>query len=288
MLRTASIAISVTISGTLQLALAQGPITGQWSVGGPIVQNKINLSLGRTAPGFNMSNSGMVELSQFRGLTQAQLNSTAAGAIANFDLVRDAGTFHFEGYIKGGSGGGTFTFAQNANYAAEMRGLGYTGLDDEKVFAMAVHDVSAAYVRALNAQGLRPDSTDQLVTMRIHNVTPEFVADFRSLGYTNLSADKLVTMRIHNVTTAFARDLKAMGYNSVTEDQLVTMRIHGVSTDLIREVEAQGFGHPSIDQVVTMRIHGITPDYIQRARAAFKGNLTIDQLVSMKIHGVLD
>ncbi len=111
-------------------------------------------------------------------------------------MVRDAGSFHFEGYVQGGGGGGTFTFTPNPNFAGEMRSLGYSGFDNEKVFQMAVHDVSGAYVRDLNAQGVRPDSADQLITMRIHNVTPEYVGEFSRLKLSGFTADKPVTMRI--------------------------------------------------------------------------------------------
>jgi hypothetical protein len=117
--------------------------------------------------------------------------------------------------MRNGSGGGTFTFVGNPNYANELRSIGFAGnLTDEKVFSMALHDVSSAYIRDMNALGIRQDSEDKLITMRIHGVTPEYVRGFKDVGYSELSADKLVTMRIHGVSNEFARGLKDMGYNS--------------------------------------------------------------------------
>jgi hypothetical protein len=288
MSRNVSFALGALGCSVVYLALAQNssPIAGQWTLGGPVVQDKVQLSIRRSSATSNMSSSFPVSLSQLRGATRAQLDSS--GTVARFDVVRDAGTLHFEGYLQGGAGGGTFTFSPNPNFASDMRSLGYSGLTDEKVFTMAVHDVSAAYIRDMNAAGIRPESSDQLITMRIHNVTVEYVRELKGLGYSDLVPDKLVTMRIHGVTVDFARELKGMGYNSVSPDQMVTMRIHGASTDFIKEVNALGYNHPGVDQLVTMRIHGVTAEYIRKTRSLGMGNLPIDQLVSLRIHGIVE
>src|SRR5712692_4716939 len=175
MSRNVYLTISALGCSAAYFALAQSssPITGQWTLGGPMVQDKVQLTIQRSTGKSNMSSSSMATLSQLRGLTRAQLDSS--GSVARFEVVRDAGTLRFEGYLQGGGGGGAFTFSPNPNFAGEMRSLGYPGLSDEKVFAMAVHDVRAAYVRDINAVGIRPESADQLITMRIHNVTVEYV-----------------------------------------------------------------------------------------------------------------
>jgi hypothetical protein len=276
-------------AGYAVLAQNAQQITGQWTVGGLVVQDKIQLSIQRTAgPDSHMSSSSPVPLAQLTGLARTQLDSP--GAVVRFELVRDAGTLRFEGYTKNSGGGGAFTFSPNPKFEAEMRSLGFSGLTDEKVFTMAVHDVSAAYVREMNALGIRPESTDQLITMRIHGVTAEYAGAFKSMGYaaSDLTPDKLVTMRIHGVSPEFARELKSLGYNSVSPDQMVTMRIHDASTDFIKEVAALGYNHPSVDQLVTMRIHGVTAEFIRKTRSQGLGNLSIDQLVNVKIHGIVD
>jgi len=291
MLRKFFVATGVLACGAaIVLSQNTSPITGQWTLGGPpvgdITEGMVRLTIQRTSATSNMNSSSPVAVNQLRGLTRGQLDSS--GVVARFELPRDAGTFRFEGYLQHGSGGGTFTFSPNPNFAAEMGALGFSGLTDEKTFMMAVHDVSAAWVREMNALGIRPESSDQLITMRIHNVTVEYIKDFRALGYSNLTPDRLVTMRIHGVTPDFARDLKANGYTDVSPDQMVTMRIHGASLAFIKDVAALGYSHPSIDQLVTMRIHGVTPDYIRKTRSLGMGTLTIDQLVSLRIHGIVE
>jgi hypothetical protein len=288
MARNTRIAISVAAAGVLCAALAQNgsPITGQWTLGGSTIQEKTQLTISRNSLGHNMNSSSPIALSELRGLSQAQLGST--GSNVKFEIVRDAGTLRFEGFVRNGGGGGTFVFSPNTGFASEMGALGYGNLSDEQVFTMAVHDISLAYVRDLNALGIRPESSEQLITMRIHNVTPEYVRDFQGLGYTSLTPEKLVTMRIHSVTIGFARDLQTLGYNSVSPEQMVTMQIHGASTDFIKEVVSLGYSHPAIEQLVTMRIHGVTPDFIRKTRSQGLGNLPIEQLVNLKIHGIVE
>jgi len=275
------------LSAWFAAAQTNAPITGQWTISSSGSPDKVRFGIQRTSPNHNMNSSSDAPLSQFRGITRGLVDS--GGTVVRFDLVRDAGTFHMEGYLQNGGGGGNFIFTPNPNYANELRSFGFVSdLTDEKVFAMAVHDVSGAYIRDMNSLGVRPDSEDKLIAMRIHGVTPEYVRGFKDLGYSELSADKLVTMRIHGVSTDFARALKDMGYNSVATDQMVTMRIHGASLDFIKEINALGYDHPTVDQLVTMRIHGVSPEFIRKTRNLGMGNLSIDKLVSLRIHGVVE
>jgi len=289
MSRTLCIATGVLIcAAAAWLAPAQNsPITGQWTIGGPMVQDTIQLGIRRTSANSNMSSSWTTPLAQLRGLTRAQLDST--GTVTRFELVREAGTLRFDGFVQNGGGGGTFTFTPNPAFPGGLRALGYSaGLTDEKVFSMAVHDVSTAYVRDLAALGVHADSTDQLITMRIHNVTPDYVRQLQTLGQSELKPDKLVTMRIHSVTPEFVREFRDQGYTDLSADKLVTMRIHSVTPEFSRELKDLGYGQVSADQMVTMRIHSVTPEFIRKTRAKGLGNLPVDQLVQLKIHGILD
>src|SRR5438094_7847713 len=154
MSRNVYLTISALGCGAVYLALAQSssPIPGHWTVGGPVVQDKVQLTIRRSTGKSNMSSSSAAPLNHLRGLTRAQLDSS--GSVVRFELVREAGTLRFEGYLRNGGGGGAFTFSPNPSFDGEMRALGYSGLTDEKVFVIAVHDVSAAYVRDMNALGI--------------------------------------------------------------------------------------------------------------------------------------
>jgi hypothetical protein len=287
-------------------------ITGQWLIDGRPVDGKIQLTLQGNRGSFgHFSSSSTLPLDQLRGLSRGQMDS--AGTNVKFEIVRDAGTFACEGYFKNGNGSGAFTFTPNQGFISGMQSLGYDGLSKEKVFAMALHDVTLSYARDLRGLGLDRVSSDQLIAMRIHRVAIEYVKAMKSLGYGELSPDNLVAMRIHDVsaefagelktlgfncsidqmvamrihgvTPQFAKEMKALGYDSISPDQMVAMRIHGAGSDFVKEVKSLGYS-PTVDQLVAMRIHEVTPDYIRSLQAHGMKDLTVDQLVSLRIHGI--
>lgn len=290
MTRRSVIGTGAIAAGVILIAFAQesSPITGQWIVDKIGTPEQVQLTLHRSVgkSGSSTSSSGY-PIQGLLGLSRAQMDSPE-GVMVPFKIARDAGTLACEGYFKRGNGAGTFTFSSDPAFIAEMRKLGYMGLDAEMQFSMATHDVSLDYVRHLRSLKAAPTSADELISMRIHGVSIEYVQDLQTLGYRNLKADELVTMRIHGVTTEFIRDLRQLDYGMVPADELVTMRIHGVTTDFIKELKALGYDHPTIDQLATMRIHGVSPDFIRRLQTHGMKNLSIDQMVNLRVHGIVD
>jgi hypothetical protein len=130
-------------------ASAGDAITGTWaaepatwkagSAGGPLVQ--LSLSRHRGAHG-SSQHSNPVALAELRGLTADQMGAGASSV--TFTLERDAGRFSFDGTFRRGEGAGHFTFTARPEFVAAMRGLGYV-LDDEKLYSMAVLDVSREF-----------------------------------------------------------------------------------------------------------------------------------------------
>jgi hypothetical protein len=270
------------------MAFAQesGPISGQWIIDGVGIADQVHLTLHRSSKSGNSTNSFGYPVKSFVGLSHGQMDSPS-GTMVRFQIVRDAGMLDCDGYFKGGNGAGTFAFSPDSEFVAEMRGLGYTGLDSEMLFSMAAHDVSREYVRGLRALHLA-SAADELIIMRIHSVSTEYIQELQSLGYRNLEPEELVNMRIHGVSTDFIRELNKLGYGAVPAQELVNMRIHGATTEFIRELKSLGYDHTTIDQLVTMRIQGVSPDFIQRLQARGMKNLTIDQMVNLRIHGIVD
>jgi len=258
-------------------------------------------------------NSHPIERTDFTGLTAAQIDS-AADTPVDFRMVRDAGTLHFTGTFLHGDGVGRFIFEPNASYAATLRGLGITvdDIDDEHLFSLAIHDVSASFisemqslgyreeldryvafrihgatpqfVRELNALGYKPDG-EALVRFRIHGATTAFISDIRALGY-QPDAEELVRFRIHGVSPEFIKGMKELGVRDLESDNLVNLRIHGASVDYVRELRDLGYPNLSAEQLVRMRIHGVTASYIRDLKSAGYAGIPVEKLVSMRIHGV--
>src|SRR2546427_6523487 len=312
--------VALVSAAAVRSATGTGPreaITGTWtaesaagkaaSANGPLVQ--LSLSRRRGTHG-SSQHSNPVALAELRGLTADQMSADASSV--SFTLERDAGRFSFDGSFRRGEGAGHFTFAPRPEFVAAMLGLGYA-LDDEKVYSMAVLDVSREFVRQLDALGysrlglddllsLRIHGADpafirevkdlgydhlpvdDLVSFRIHGATPDFIRQMQSLGYRRLSAEDLVSLRIHGASPDFVRQLRDLGYDRVSAEELVSMRIHGVSPEFIKELKSLGYDHVAVEELVSMRIHGVSPEFVRRVQAS-RGAVSIDRLVEMRIHG---
>ena len=238
MTRIVGFAFTLFASG---LAAAQNasPISGQWTVAGPAVLDRVPVKF-FTAP--NNISEFLIPPSQLR---------------VPLDLMREAGTLHLEGSLQNGSGGGSFTFTPNRSFPAEMSSVGIGGLTDRAMFVLAVFDVGATYVREINALGVQPRSSDQLIGMAALHVTVQYVREFAALGYTSLSADSLISMRALGVSSDFVKEIEALGFRHPPVDQLISMRAQGVTPEYIRKIRATALQNLSIDQIVGLRAHGI-------------------------------
>ena len=167
----------------------------------------VQLSLRRTGSGHDWNSSFPVLLADLKGLTADQTRGPRTDV--RFDMARDAGTITFEGRFDAGDGAGHFTFAANPDYVQDMKRQGYDGLDEEKVFSLAIHDVSRTFIRELGTLGYTRVPLDDLVNLRIHGASPEFVRDLQSLGYAHPSTDELVNLRIHGASPASSGSSRA-------------------------------------------------------------------------------
>ena len=253
----------------------------RWTVDDKGPTTLLQLSLRPRSGGGDWTVSFPVPVDELRGLGAAQ--TEASRSETGFTLVRDAGTFAFDGSFVSGEGAGHFTFTPSPEYVEGMKGLGYSGLDAATLFSLAAHDASRALVRELASLGYARLSLDDLTSMGIHGAGPSFIRELKALGYDNVPVDDLVSMRIHGARPEFIRELAGLGYARVPVDDLVTMRIHGVTPAFIRELKALGYSGVAVDDLVTMRIHGVTPDYVRSANRT-GSRVSVDRLVEMRIH----
>jgi beta-lactamase regulating signal transducer with metallopeptidase domain len=229
------------------------------------------------------SSGSDVPLKQLEGLSAQQLESGTAPV--RFTLRRDAGTFAFNGILGGGVGAGTFTFAPNPSFAAELEKRGFGRPTAREQYKMARSDVSLAFVDELKAQNYTDISTSQLVRAGDHGVNADYLRSMSELGYRFGSLDALITLRDHGVSAEYVRQLQELGYKQLTADELRTARDHGVTPEYVRELVALGY-KLSIEQLRNARDHGVTTEFAQGMKDAGFASLTIEQLVNARDHGV--
>ena len=201
------------------------------STAGAAIHGAWTASTYDTKPGFiqfnvsrkNSSWGRTTDVASFTGLSASQISS-AASAPVSFELRRDAGVVRFEGTFRNGDGAGQFDFAANRAYVDTLRSLGVdlkSEEDDEDaaLFRLAMHDVSAAFIREMQSLGYR-GPIDTYGRFRIHGVTADYVRDMASLGFKNLDANDLVRSRIHGATPQYIRDMRAAGFTGLSMDDL--------------------------------------------------------------------
>jgi len=283
--------------------------SGDWTISRSEDAGKVDFSLIEHHHGGTSSHQSDWPASSFPGVDF----SKPGRQDVHFTIARDAGKIECEGFLNNGEGAGVFHFQPDANYAGEMRALGFS-IDSEKQFGMALQDVSldfakqmkgehlsdvdadklvafrifhvdTVFIEGLRAEGLKISDSDKLVAFRIHGVTPQMVRSLHQAGYTP-DEDTLVAMRIHGATPEWMAQLKQRGYDHVDLEQLIAFRIHGVSPEFIEKLQGLGYSHPDPDELIAMRIHNVTPEYISEMHSRGLQDLSIDKLVSMRIHGI--
>jgi hypothetical protein len=260
---------------------AAAEFKGTWSILQSREAGKVRFGLAHRMHGGQSQHESDWPVSAFQGLDL----SPSGKRDVTFSVTRDAGRFDCEGYLKNGEGAGIFRFTHDAKYMQAMDQVGFDDIDEEKQFAMAVHDVTVEFARAMKAEKLSGLDTDKLIALKIFDVTPQFIRELRAEGLEMTDADKLVAFRVHGVTAALVKEVRAADLE-VSEDMLIAFRVHGVSPEFIAKIDGLGFKRPKAEQLVAMRVHGVTPEFIADLRSRGLKNLSIDQLINLRVHGI--
>jgi hypothetical protein len=256
------------------------------------------------------SHGTMIPLDRVEGL--AAILKGPAGP-ARYVLKRDAGTFEFEGVVRSGAGGGTFTFTPNAAFADELvrRGfskpgalesgilawsdIGFAYLDDlkamkyerptlEQLVNAGQHGVSLTYLRDMSGLGYRVGTLGSLVALRDHGVDPAFVRGMQTEGFGSLPADDLVRSRDHGIDPKYIRDMRALGY-ALNLNQLVDARNHGVDGGFVRSLRQLGY-QLTLVELIAARDHGVDAGFVSEMAAAGYLRLSLADLINLRNHGV--
>jgi len=181
----------VLVACTLLLTLisrAAETRTGSWTIARSDEPGKVAFALLYHSKHNNSNHQSDWPASEFKGVDFAK----AGKQDVQFTISRDAGRFACQGYLDNGEGAGLFHFSPDGQYVSQMGALGFSGIDDEKQFSMAVLDVSLAYAREMKGLAIHGLDTDKLIAFRIFNVSREFVEALRKAGLVASDADKLV------------------------------------------------------------------------------------------------
>ncbi|HEX7795349.1 MAG TPA: hypothetical protein VF456_13400, partial [Vicinamibacterales bacterium] len=179
---------------------------------------------------------------------------------------------------------GLSRLADQANYLAEMRQLGYSVTDPDVLFKLRQRGVTPDFVRSLSAEGLSNLSSDDLLKAVNHGITPEYVHDVKGLGYPALDLQTLIRMTSHGIDGDFIRDMRTFGYRW-SIDELVEACSHGVDADFVLALSSLGYEHLTLEDLTLLRSHGVTPMRIRTANQRAERRLGVNELTTLASHG---
>jgi len=267
-------------------AVAQTPDQGTWRIYYQQERERVQLAFEHYENGSRRhgSTSFGVRPTELRGLPVSQLSSYSGPV--RFQLVRDAGTFNFEGQVRDGHGTGFFTFSPDSRFPQQLASRGYERPTSDQQFWLGLHDVGYAMLDELRAQGYERPSVKQLVVMGMHGANLDYLKSLSAAGYRVGDTRRLVTLRDHGVTHDFIRGLTDAGYKNLSLDDLQELRDHGVDPDFIASLRQFGFSGLTTDQLLEARDHGVTESFIEDFRELGYTNLSLRDFVRMRDHGV--
>jgi beta-lactamase regulating signal transducer with metallopeptidase domain len=167
--------------------------------------------------------------------------------------------------------------------ALQAAGLGKLTVGD--VTAMAMQGVSTEYIESMRGKMFRSVDVEDIVAMATHGVDVETIEELRKLGLTIEVPEEAVSMAIHGVTPEFVRSVREAGINAAG-DELMAMRIHGISPEEIAEWEKLGFRPIDLDTIMSFAIHGLDPEEVSELRSLGLDNLSAADLQAFAVHGI--
>lgn len=279
---TAALALVSGSSATHSTA-GQETITGDWTAKiketdrGPALWLSLNRNTDFRRGRFQMSRD--FPLQDFTGL------NPNANSNVQFTLQREAGVVLFDGLFKDGRGVGDFRFTPNSSFVSAMRNLGHNDLSAEKLFTMAVFDVSVNFINDLKSLGYDRLTAEKLIELRALDVTIEFIKDAQGWGYGALSVQDLVEIKAMGINPDYAASMKALGFENLSLKKLVELKALGVNENYVKEMRELGFENLTPSQLIEMKAMGVTADYVRKMRAVGLKNVSVRELIELKATG---
>jgi beta-lactamase regulating signal transducer with metallopeptidase domain len=273
-------AVAVTAGGTSVGAAQDERGQGTWELKPTTTAGLVYLRISER----HNSHGTTVPLASLEGLTDAQVSG--AGGPVQFRVTRDGGTLHFEGVVRNGVGAGTFSFAPNAAFPAELEKRGFARPTAREQYLLARADIGYAFLDELNRLRYAKPTTAELVTAGQHGVDTEYLREMGALGYALGSLPPLVTLRDHGVGPEYVRGMAEAGYAKLPADTLRLARDHGVDPKYAQGMRTAGYAGLSLEALINARDHGVTPDYVSALADGGHRSLPLDQVVRARDHGV--
>lgn len=262
--------------------VSQKAIKGEWTAESNRKNpNEIHLTFQRRSEkgGFSMSSADL-PFSQLQGL-QAEAISSARIDV-NFSLVREAGTFIFEGIFSDGKGTGFWTLKPSEKFVSDMRSRGYDNLTEENLVSAATHDLTIKFIEDLKSAGYDNLTFDEIRRARTHDIDVAFINKTKAMGFEHPPMETLIRMSNHDITNEFVNEMKSAGFENLSIENLIRLKNHDVSAAFVSAIKAEGYSNVSPETAIRLKNHEIDANFIRRAKSQGYNNVTLEELIKLR------
>jgi hypothetical protein len=274
---------ALLVLGAPLSARAQSQMRGEWTLSRSAHGDAVRMTV-RTDDGDEHGQTSLSMDSAHIGLAPGDLDS--AGKHVTFDVVRDAGTFACEGWVGGGRGAGTLTFAPSATYTAALQARGIAPISAREQLAAAMLDVSLAYIDDIARSGYAHLPFQKLIAFRALGVSAASIAGLRATFRDGLSEEQVVSLTALHVTPSYVADLAALGITGLNAQGAVQMKALGIDRSYIDELSKAGYPHLDERDLVQLKALGVDDTYIHHLAEHGFHDVSVRDLVRMKAMGI--
>lgn len=206
----------------------------------------------------------------------------------SFELDRQVGKITFKGQFPIGESTGKFLFVQHADFKGFLKGKVLTNLskkEDYYYFKLFLGNVTKSYVNNIIKRGYKP-TLKQLGKLAIHNVSTAYMDALDKTNYRDLELDMLVRFAQHDVTINYLKELDKAGYGYIDAQMVKRFAIHGVSSNYIKELAAVGYGNLEANMLKKFATHKISSNYIKSLLATNIYKPDANDIKKAKIHKI--
>ena len=276
----------ILASGVVTAKAAQSDLTGEWSARLDTEKpGMLNIIFTRRPNITTINQTGKnIALNELQNLSPQTIAS--GGPNVNFRIVREAGTFEFEGLFKDGRGVGFWTLTPNQSFVSAMRNRGYDNLTENDLMSAVLSNLTAKFIEDLKSVGYGSLEFGKLLRAGSRNVTPDFIRDVQSAGFGNLTIDQIISAKTHNINSDFVKQVKAMGFGQQSLESLIKMRKDSIDAEFVSQMRSAGFENLSIEQLIKLRNNKITTEFVNDIKAEGYSKISAEEAIRLKSNKV--
>lgn len=205
---------------------------------------------------------------------------------STFTITREAGVLTLTGMFDGNEGFGHFTFTENKDFEAYIKGLGYDDMDDQKMFRLFSANITRKAVADIQQTGFKHISLHELISMSEMKINAAYVDSWKQLGFTDLSPHELVSLKATNVDAAFVNEMKSAGFKDISAHDLVGAKSMNLTPEYIRSWAQSGFSDLTVHELIGLKSMDIDMAYVKDLQSAGLKDLSAHDVMGAKSQNI--